>query len=147
MGFVDYFLIVYDYVKYAKTHDIMVGPGRGSAAGSLVSYTLGITNIDPVKYNLLFERFLNPDRVTMPDIDVDFDASLRDKVIDYVKSRYNSSRVAQVMTYATLASRQVLKDVAKSLNLNNNIDYLTKVIDQKLSLKYNLNIDSVKRIY
>ena len=146
MGFVDYFLIVYDYVKYAKTHDIMVGPGRGSAAGSLVSYTLGITNIDPVKYNLLFERFLNPDRVTMPDIDVDFDASLRDKVIDYVKSRYNSSRVAQVMTYATLASRQVLKDVAKSLNLNNNIDYLTKVIDQKLSLKDNLNIDSVKRI-
>lgn len=88
MGFCNYFLVVWDYVKYAKFHDILVGPGRGSAAGSLVSYTLGITDIDPIKYNLLFERFLNPERITMPDIDIDFDSEKRNEVIDYVISKY-----------------------------------------------------------
>lgn len=94
MGFDDYFLIVYDYVHYAKTHGILVGPGRGSAAGSLVAYVLGITNIDPLKYNLLFERFLNPERVSMPDIDIDFEDDRRDEVVDYVIAKYGQERVA-----------------------------------------------------
>ena len=146
MGYVDYFLIVYDYVKYAKLNDIMVGPGRGSAAGSLVSYTLGITEIDPIKYNLLFERFLNPDRVTMPDIDIDFDATKRYKVIDYVISKYGRDKVSNIMTYGTLASKQVLRDVSKCLEVDNKIiDRLSNFIEAKKSLKDNLN-DNVKKM-
>ena len=146
MGYVDYFLIVYDYVKYAKLNDIMVGPGRGSAAGSLVSYTLGITEIDPIKYNLLFERFLNPDRVTMPDIDIDFDAIKRYKVIDYVISKYGRDNVSNIMTYGTLASKQVLRDVSKCLEVDNKIiDRLSNFIEAKKSLKDNLN-DNVKKM-
>ena len=146
MGYVDYFLIVYDYVKYAKQNDIMVGPGRGSAAGSLVSYTLGITEIDPIKYNLLFERFLNPDRVTMPDIDIDFDAIKRYKVIDYVISKYGRDKVSNIMTYGTLASKQVLRDVSKCLEVDNKIiDRLSNFIEAKKSLKDNLN-DNVKKM-
>lgn len=146
MGYVDYFLIVYDYVKYAKLNDIMVGPGRGSAAGSLVSYTLGITEIDPIKYNLLFERFLNPDRVTMPDIDIDFDATKRYKVIDYVVSKYGRDKVSNIMTYGTLASKQVLRDVSKCLEVDNKIiDRLSNFIEAKKSLKDNLN-DNVKKM-
>ncbi len=146
MGYVDYFLIVYDYVKYAKLNDIMVGPGRGSAAGSLVSYTLGITEIDPIKYNLLFERFLNPDRVTMPDIDIDFDAIKRYKVIDYVISKYGRDKVSNIMTYGTLASKQVLRDVSKCLEVDNKIiDRLSNFIEAKKSLKDNLN-DNVKKM-
>jgi DNA polymerase-3 subunit alpha len=146
MGYVDYFLIVYDYVKYAKTHDIMVGPGRGSAAGSLVSYAIGITNIDPLKYNLLFERFLNPERVTMPDIDVDFEDVKRDEMVSYVKDRYGITKVAPIMTYGTLASRQVLKDVSKALNKQDHIEELCHLIDQKKSLKDNLEGTNVKRL-
>ncbi len=148
MGFVDYFLIVYDYVKYAKQNNIYVGPGRGSAAGSLVSYSIGITNIDPIKYNLLFERFLNPERITMPDIDVDFEDSKRDQVIEYVKEKYGKEKVASIMTYATLGSRQVLRDVAKYYDLDKNIDILTKVINAntKISLKDNLKNEKVKNI-
>ena len=139
MGFTDYFLIVYDYVKYAKNNDIMVGPGRGSAAGSLVSYTIGITNIDPLKYDLLFERFLNPDRVTMPDIDVDFEDVKREEVVDYVRKKYGPLKVAPIMTYGTLASKQVLKDVSKALNGNQFlIESFTKNIDSKITLKDNL---------
>lgn len=102
MGFVDYFLIVYDYVFFAKKNGILVGPGRGSAAGSLVSYSLGITDIDPLKYNLLFERFLNPERITMPDIDIDFEYTKRNQVIEYVKNRYGHDYVAGIMTFGTL---------------------------------------------
>lgn len=140
MGYVDYFLVVYDYVKYAKQNDIMVGPGRGSAAGSLVSYTLGITEIDPIKYDLLFERFLNPERITMPDIDIDFDATKRYKVIQYVINKYGRERVSNIMTYSTLSSKQVLRDVSKCLEIDNKIvDKLCNYIEAKKCLKDNLN--------
>lgn len=146
MGYVDYFLIVYDYVKYAKLNDIMVGPGRGSAAGSLVSYCLGITEIDPIKYDLLFERFLNPERVTMPDIDIDFDATKRYKVIDYVVNKYGRDKVSNIMTYGTLGSKQVLRDVSKCLEVDNKlVDRLCNFIDPKSCLKDNIN-DSVKKL-
>lgn len=139
MGFVDYFLIVYDYVKYAKKNNILVGPGRGSAAGSLVSYSIGITNIDPIKYDLLFERFLNPERVTMPDIDIDFEYTKRDQVINYVKDKYGHDKVANIMTFGTLGSRQVIRDVGKCLNIDNSlIDHLSNIIDPKLDLKTNI---------
>ncbi len=145
MGFVDYFLIVYDYVKYAKTHDILVGPGRGSAAGSLVSYSIGITDVDPLKYDLLFERFLNPERVTMPDIDVDFEYTKRDLVIDYVKKRYGEDKVANIMTYGTLGARQVIRDVGKCLVIDSKIiDRLSNLLDPKSSLKDNLKREIVK---
>ncbi len=146
MGFVDYFLIVYDYVKFAKQNNIMVGPGRGSAAGSLVSYAIGITNVDPIKYDLLFERFLNPERITMPDIDVDFEDSKRDQVIEYVKEKYGYDYVAPIMTFGTLASRQVLKDVAKYFEQDKTVDILTKNIDPKLSLLDNSKNPKVKKI-
>lgn len=147
MGFVDYFLIVYDYVKYAKSNDILVGPGRGSAAGSLVSYCLGITNIDPIKYDLLFERFLNPERITMPDIDIDFEDIKRDQVIDYVKGRYGKSRVANIMTFGTLGARQVVRDVGKCLNTDSKlVDKLCNALDPKASLKDNLNNKVVKEL-
>ena len=146
MGFVDYFLIVYDYVKFAKQNNIMVGPGRGSAAGSLVSYSIGITNVDPIKYDLLFERFLNPERITMPDIDVDFEDAKRDQVIDYVKEKYGHEYVAPIMTFGTLAARQVLKDVAKYFNLDTQVDILTKNIDPKLDLLENSKNPKVKKV-
>lgn len=145
MGFVDYFLIVYDYVLYAKKNNILVGPGRGSAAGSLVSYTLGITDIDPIKYDLMFERFLNPDRVTMPDIDIDFEYTKRSQVIDYVRERYGYNRVAPIMTFGTLGSKQVIRDVARVLNIEiAMIDKFSALINAKESLKENLEHENVK---
>jgi len=144
MGFVDYFLIVYDYVKFAKKNDIYVGPGRGSAAGALVSYTLGITEIDPLKYDLLFERFLNPERITMPDIDLDFEDVSRSKVIDYVKGKYGESRVGLIVSYGTLTSRQVVRDVGKVLKIDDfKIEKLSKSLDAKKSLKDNLKNEEV----
>ncbi len=138
MGFVDYFLIVFDYVKYAKKCGIHVST-RGSAAGSLVSYTLGITDIDPIKYDLLFERFLNPERVTMPDIDVDFEDTRRGEVIDYVRKKYGEGKVSLIVAYGTLAPRAVLRDAGKALGIDQvNIDTLCKRIDAKKSLKENL---------
>lgn len=139
MGFVDYFLIVYDYVLFAKKNGVLVGVGRGSAAGSLVSYTLGITDVDPIKYNLLFERFLNPERVTMPDIDIDFENTKREMVIDYVKEKYGKENVAGIMTYGTLKSRLVLRSVMKCLDVDSSlIDRFISNIDSKLNLKDNL---------
>ena len=117
MGYVDYFLIVWDFIRYARDHDIIVGPGRGSAAGSLVSYTLGITKLDPIKYNLLFERFLNPERVSMPDIDVDFCFERRQEVIDYVVEKYGKDRVVQIVTFGTMAARGVIRDVGRVMDL------------------------------
>lgn len=117
MGYVDYFLIVWDFINYARSRDISVGPGRGSAAGSVVSYTLGITNIDPVRYNLLFERFLNPERVSMPDIDIDFCYERRQEVIDYVVDKYGKDRVVQIVTFGTLAAKGVVRDVGRVLGL------------------------------
>ena len=118
MGFCNYFLIVMDYVKFAKKNKILVGPGRGSAAGSLVSYVLEITDVDPIKYNLLFERFLNPNRITMPDIDVDFEYNRREEVVDYCIKKYGEKKVAGIITFGTLASRQVIKDVGRVMNLD-----------------------------
>ena len=117
MGFVDYFLIVWDFIKYSKDHGISVGPGRGSAAGSLVSYSLGITNIDPIRFSLLFERFLNPERLTMPDIDVDFCFERRQEVIDYVVGKYGKDRVVQIVTFGTMAARAVIRDVGRALDM------------------------------
>lgn len=116
-GFNNYFLIVADYINYAKTHNILVGPGRGSAAGSLVAYCLGITTIDPLKYNLLFERFLNPERVTMPDIDVDFEDTKREEVINYCVNKYGTKNVALIVTFGTLAAKQAIKDVARIFDI------------------------------
>ena len=117
MGYVDYFLIVWDFINYARSQDIMVGPGRGSAAGSVVSYTLGITNIDPMRYSLLFERFLNPERVSMPDIDIDFCYERRQEVIDYVVRKYGKDQVVQIVTFGTLAAKGVVRDVGRVLGL------------------------------
>ena len=117
MGYVDYFLIVWDFIKYARDHGIMVGPGRGSAAGSLVSYTLNITKLDPIRYQLLFERFLNPERVSMPDIDVDFCFERRQEVIDYVVEKYGKDRVVQIVTFGTMAARGVIRDVGRVMDL------------------------------
>lgn len=117
MGYIDYFLIVWDFVNFAKKNNIMVGPGRGSAAGSVVSYCLGITDIDPIKYDLIFERFLNPERVTMPDIDIDFCYERRGEVIDYVNRKYGTDRVAQIVTFGTMAARLAVRDTARALDI------------------------------
>lgn len=147
MGFCNYFLVVWDYVKYAKKNNILVGPGRGSAASSLVSYTLGITDIDPLKYDLLFERFLNPERITMPDIDIDFDADKRGLVIDYVINKYGKDKVSGIITFSNLTSKQVIRDVSKIFDISTyKIDNLLKNFDDKKSLNENLNNINVKRI-
>ncbi len=147
MGFCDYFLIVYDYVKYAKSNNILVGPGRGSAAGSLVSYTLGITEVDPIKYNLLFERFLNKDRITMPDIDIDFEYTKRDQVIDYVKEKYGKDFVAPIMTYGTLGTKQVIRDVFKIFEIDEKTTSgVIAKINGNLNLKDNLKNSNIKKI-
>ena len=135
MGYVDYFLIVWDFINYAKTHGIAVGPGRGSAAGSIVSYCLEITDIDPIRYQLLFERFLNPERVTMPDIDVDFCYERRQEVIDYVVRKYGKDRVVQIVTFGTLAARGVIRDVGRVMDLPYAfVDSIAKMIPQELNI-------------
>ncbi len=138
MGYVDYFLIVWDFIKYAKDHGIMVGPGRGSAAGSLVAYSLGITSIDPMRYNLLFERFLNPERISMPDIDIDFCYERRQEVIDYVVSKYGKDRVAQIITFGTMAARAAIRDVGRALDISyGEVDAIAKMIPFQIGM----NID------
>ncbi len=145
MGFCNYFLVVWDYVKYAKFNNILVGPGRGSAAGSLVSYTLGITDIDPLKYGLLFERFLNPERVTMPDIDIDFDSEKREQVIDYVTNKYGEKKVAGIITFNTLGAKQVIRDVGRVLNISQPIiDDIAKNL--KDNLKDSLQNTNLKNL-
>ena len=135
MGYVDYFLIVWDFIHYARSQGIAVGPGRGSAAGSLVSYTLGITKLDPIRYNLLFERFLNPERVSMPDIDVDFCFERRQEVIDYVVRKYGKDRVAQIVTFGTLAARGVIRDVGRVMDLPYAmVDSIAKMIPSELNI-------------
>ncbi|MBR6637447.1 MAG: DNA polymerase III subunit alpha, partial [Lachnospiraceae bacterium] len=135
MGYVDYFLIVWDFIKYAKDNGISVGPGRGSAAGSIVSYCLGITTIDPVKYSLIFERFLNPERVSMPDIDVDFCFERRQEVIDYVVRKYGKDRVVQIVTFGTMAARGVIRDVGRALDLPYaRVDAIAKMIPNELNI-------------
>jgi DNA polymerase-3 subunit alpha len=129
MGYVDYFLIVWDFIRYARDNGIMVGPGRGSAAGSLVAYCLGITNVDPIKYDLIFERFLNPERISMPDIDIDFCYERRQEVIDYVVRKYGEDRVAQIITFGTMAARAAVRDVGRALAIPyNEVDKVAKMI-------------------
>ena len=142
MGYVDYFLIVWDFIKYARDHDIMVGPGRGSAAGSLVAYTLGITQLDPIRYDLLFERFLNPERVSMPDIDVDFCFERRQEVIDYVVRKYGKDCVVQIVTFGTLAARGVIRDVGRVLDMPYaQVDVIAKMIPQELNITIDKALD------
>ncbi len=148
MDFCNYFLIVWDYIHYAKTHDILVGPGRGSAAGSLVSYVLYITDIDPIKYNLLFERFLNPERITMPDIDVDFEDTKREQVVSYCIQKYGEKKVAPIITFGTLGAKQAIRDVGRCLDENlNKIDSLCKLLDSKISLSENYKKNASLRNY
>ncbi|MDD4298389.1 MAG: DNA polymerase III subunit alpha [Bacilli bacterium] len=148
MGFNDYFLVVYDFIKYAKSNNILVGPGRGSAAGSLVSYCLGITNVDPLKYNLLFERFLNPQRVSMPDIDIDFESIRRGEVVDYVMAKYGHKRVAPIITFVTLGGKQAIRDIARIFDYSStNIDRLCKLIDFRKNLADNYKFNNtIKRL-
>ncbi|MCF6462433.1 DNA polymerase III subunit alpha [Clostridium sp. Cult1] len=135
MGYVDYFLIVWDFIKFAKDNEIMVGPGRGSAAGSIVSYALGIIDIDPLEYDLLFERFLNPERVSMPDIDIDFCYERREEVIDYVVEKYGEDRVAQIVTFGTMAARGAIRDVGRAINMAyGEVDYIAKQIPMELGM-------------
>ncbi len=151
MGYVDYFLIVWDYINYAKVNGIAVGPGRGSAAGSIVSYCLEITDIDPIKYSLIFERFLNPERVSMPDIDVDFCYERRQEVIDYVVGKYGKDRVSQIVTFGTMAARAVIKDVGRVLDLPYAIvDNVAKMVPQEIGItidKALKNVPDFKAIY
>ena len=135
MGYVDYFLIVWDFIRYARKHEIQVGPGRGSAAGSLFSYCLGITDVDPLEFDLLFERFLNPERVSMPDIDIDFCYERREEVIEYVNRKYGDSHVAQIVTFGTMAARNAIRDVGRALDMSYaKVDYIAKQVPQALNM-------------
>ncbi|MCR5809170.1 MAG: DNA polymerase III subunit alpha [Clostridiales bacterium] len=147
MGFVDYFLIVWDFIHYAKTHGIPVGPGRGSGAASIVAYTLDITDLDPIKYSLLFERFLNPERITMPDIDVDFCFERRQEVIDYVVRKYGADHVAQIITFGTMAARGVVRDVGRVLRIPyNEVDKIAKLIPQILKITLSQALEMVPEL-
>lgn len=147
MGFVDYILIVYDYVLFAKKNNVFVGPGRGSAAGSLVCFCLGITDIDPLEYNLLFERFLNPERITMPDIDIDFENTKRGKVIEYIRFRYGEKKVASIMTFATLKSKLVLREIARIIEYTEkDFETFIKEINSMKSLHENLENEKIKQM-
>ena len=147
MGYVDYFLIVWDFIHYARTKGIMVGPGRGSAAGSIVSYTMGITNIDPIKYSLIFERFLNPERVSMPDIDIDFCYERRGEVISYVVDKYGADNVAQIVTFGTLAAKGVIRDVGRVMDLPYALcDQIAKSIPNELGITIKKALDMNKEL-
>ena len=136
MGFAGYFLITADFVQHAKKSNIPVGPGRGSAAGSIVSYALGITNIDPIKHDLLFERFLNPNRISMPDIDIDFCIERRGEVIDYIKNQYGENSVTQIITFGKMKAKQVVRDVGRVMGYSfNEVDQIAKAIPNELILR------------
>ncbi|MBQ9931366.1 MAG: DNA polymerase III subunit alpha, partial [Firmicutes bacterium] len=151
MGYVEYFLIVWDFINYAKSQGIMVGPGRGSAAGSIVSYSLQITNIDPIKYSLIFERFLNPERVSMPDIDIDFCIERRGEVIDYVNEKYGEDKVSQIITFGTMKAKMVVRDVGRAMNMPYaEADAISKMIppDLKMTLDKALDVNpELKKAY
>ena len=135
MGYAGYFLIVADFINWSKENKIPVGPGRGSGAGSVVAFSLGITDLDPLKYNLLFERFLNPDRVSMPDFDIDFCQEGRDRVIEYVKQKYGSDSVSQIATFGTMAAKAVIRDVGRVLDLPYNfVDSIAKLVPNELGI-------------
>ena len=147
MGFAGYFLIVSDFVNYAKQRNIPVGPGRGSAAGSLVAYAIGITNIDPIRYGLFFERFLNPDRISMPDIDIDFCQDGRDEIIKYVTDKYGSDKVAQIITFGKMQAKAVIRDVGRALNISyGEVDSIAKLIPNVLNISLDMAIQSEPRL-
>jgi len=147
MGYTDYFLIVWDFIRFAKDNGIAVGPGRGSAAGSIVSYALGIIDIDPLKYDLLFERFLNPERVSMPDIDIDFCYERREEVIEYVVEKYGEDRVAQIVTFGTMAARGAIRDVGRAINMPyGEVDYIAKQIPMQLGITISKALDINKNL-
>ncbi len=147
MGYVDYFLIVWDFIRFARENGIRVGPGRGSAAGSIVSYCLEITNIDPIKYDLIFERFLNPERVTMPDIDIDFCYERRSEVIDYVNQKYGADRVAQIVTFGTMAARLAIRDTGRALDMPYGfVDGVAKQIPNELNITIEKALESNKQL-
>ncbi len=147
MGYVDYYLIVWDFVNYAKTHGIPVGPGRGSGAGSLAAYCIGITGIDPIRYDLIFERFLNPERVSMPDFDIDFCYVNRQKVIDYVIDKYGSDHVAQIVTFGTMAARAAVRDVGRAMDIPYSVcDRIAKLIPQSIGMTINRAMESSKEL-
>ncbi len=151
MGYVDYFLIVWDFIRFARSRGIGVGPGRGSAAGSIVSYCLGITDIDPIRYNLLFERFLNPERVSMPDIDIDFAYERRQEVIDYVYDKYGKDRVVQIVTFGTMAARMVIRDVGRVLDIPYaQVDRIAKMVPMELGITIDKSLEispDMKKVY
>ncbi len=147
MGYTDYFLIVYDFIKYSKDNGIAVGPGRGSAAGSLVSYALNITEIDPIEYNLIFERFLNPERISMPDIDIDFCYERRDEVRAYVAKKYGADRVAQIITFGTMAARAAIRDVARVMGMDSNFtNRIAKLVPRVLNIKLKTAIEETPEL-
>ena len=147
MGYVDYYLIVWDFINYAKTHGIPVGPGRGSGAGSILAYAIGITDIDPIKYNLLFERFLNPERISMPDFDVDFSDEKRQQVIDYVGRKYGTDHVSQIITFGTMSAKMVIRDVARVLDFPySEADKLAKMIPNELHITINKAIEQNREL-
>lgn len=147
MGYVDYFLIVWDFIRYAREHKIEVGPGRGSAAGSLISYALGIIDVDPLEHGLLFERFLNPERVSMPDIDIDFCYERRDEVIHYVVEKYGQDHVAQIVTFGTMGARGAIRDVGRALDMPyGRVDYIAKLIPNQLNMTIDKALDISSRL-
>ncbi len=147
MGYVDYFLIVFDFINYARNHDIPVGPGRGSGAGSICAYCMGITGVDPMQYNLLFERFLNPERISMPDFDIDFCNEKRQLVIDYVVDKYGSDHVAQIVTFGTMAARAAIRDVGRALGMPyQNVDVVAKLIPYELGMTIEKALDASKEL-
>ena len=147
MGYVDYYLIVWDFIHYAKTHDIPVGPGRGSGAGSILAYAIGITDIDPIKYGLLFERFLNPERISMPDFDVDFSDEKREKVIEYVTKKYGADHVSQIITFGTLAAKNVIRSVGRVLNIPlPEVDKIAKLIPREIHITIDQALEEVKEL-
>lgn len=147
MGYVDYYLIVYDFIHYAKTHDIPVGPGRGSGAGSLCAYCIGITGIDPIRYNLLFERFLNPERVSMPDFDIDFCYEKRQQVIDYVVAKYGADHVAQIITFGTMAARGAIRDVGRAMAIPYaQVDAVAKLVPNELHMTLDKALTASKEL-
>ncbi len=148
MGYTDYFLIVADFVRYAKQRKIPVGPGRGSGAGSLAAYCIGITGIDPIKYNLLFERFLNPERVSMPDFDIDFCYVRRQEVIDYVIKKYGEDHVSQIVTFGTLKARAAVRDVGRALGASYAVcDSVAKLIPQSPNITIDSALESTPQLF
>ena len=147
MGYIDYFLIVQDYINYAKSVGIAVGPGRGSGAGSICAYLIGITDIDPLKFNLIFERFLNPERVSMPDFDVDFCYERRGEVIDYVCRKYGHDHVAQIITFGTMAARMAIRDVARALDIPyQKADEIAKLVPRNINMTIDRAMEESKEL-